>query len=315
MIRSNKADVREMLLSLGVPPFIATMTIPFMWMTPATTDPDSPSVIEIIRGIQRGVRSLGYKKVSVNGVLDAQTGAALDELSPHWMSKTWAQISGDVLGGMRNPERKAHQMAYTSTGSYFEYDGYPPGPLPSIVVGTPPGPLGLGASIVDSGVELTWGLGTRDKSNMVPLDSITRTVFKGVQRQINRLGGGIGEDGIIGLGTSAGLKRVVKPLPSGDPLKSRAAGAVTPMGIAANAATLVYLLTREADKRGISKNANQGPTSTVASTETTTGPVTQQQAASASADAQIGVAFKKYFPFLLIAGGVAWFASKKKGKK
>ncbi len=327
MIQGNQSNVREMLLALGVQPFVATMMIPSMWMTPGTTDPDSPSVIEIIRGIQRGIRKLGYKKVWVSGVVDAQTAAALDELSPNWMEKTWVQIAGDVLGGMRNPERKAHQMAYRQgTGSYFQYEGFPPGPLPGIVVGTPPGPLGLGEgpsglgiTLTNAGVELEWGMGTRDKTNMVPIPKTsgrTYIVFKAVQRQINRLGGRVGEDGIIGRGTAAGLKRVVDPLPLTSLLKAAALGTTfTSMGVAANAPTLYILLKKEADKRGIASGANKGPTTTAASAETTAGPVTEQQVASAPANADVGRALKKYFPFLLIAGGVAWWASKKKKRK
>jgi hypothetical protein len=315
----DKSDVREMLLSLGVPPFVATMSIPFMWMTPGTTDPDSPSVIEIIRGLQRGIRKLGYRKVFVSGVVDAQTSIALDELSPNWMSKTWTQIAGDVLGGMRNPERKAHQMAYVrkATGGYFEYQGRPPGPLPGILVGTPPGPLGLGAalSVVDSGVELTWGMGTKNATNMVPMNSLTLTVFKGLQRQINRLGGKVGEDGIIGAGTLAGFKRVLSKLPASSAAKQRGQHLATTMGLAANSATLVTMLTGEADAQGVASNANRGPSTTSASNETATTAVTPQQVAAMSANAGIGIALKKYFPFLLIAGGVAWWASKKKKRK
>jgi hypothetical protein len=321
MIQSDKSDVREMLLSLGVPPFVATMSIPFMWMTPGATDPDSPSVIEIIRGIQRGIRKLGYRKVFVSGVVDVHTSIALDELSPNWMSKTWIQIAGDVLGGMRNPERKAHQVAYTRKGTsgYFEYQGYPPGPLPGILVGTPPGPLGLGdTSVIDSGVELTWGLGNNNPTNMVPIpktSGVTYTVFKGLQRQINRLGGKVGEDGIIGTGTVAGFKRVLARLPSSSPAKMRGQHLVTSMALAANAATLVTMLTSEANAAGVASNANQGSTVTSASSETTAGAVTPQQVAAMSANAGIGIALKKYFPFLLIAGGVAWWASKKKKGK
>lgn len=311
-------NVREMLLQLGTPPFTATMVIPSVWMTPGTTDPDSPSVIEIIRAIQRGLRKLGYTNVEVLGVLDSFTGAALNQVaSPRWMEKAWVQIMDDVLSSMKNPERKAHHIAASMSGmgSYFEYEGFPPGPLPGIVVGTPPGPLGLGITIIDSGVELEWGMGIHDKSNMVPIpktSGVTYTVFKGLQRQINRLGGRVGEDGILGKGTLAGLRRVANALPANSPARARTAGIGDTMGLAANAATLVTLLTQEANNRGIATTANQGPTRTTASSETTSGPVTHAQA---TASMGAGGALKKYLPYLLLAGGVAWFASKKNKRK
>lgn len=324
MIKVKEANVREMLLDLGVPSFLADMAIPFMFFMPGTTDPDSPSIIEIIRGLQRGVRKLGYKDVRVTGVLDRQTALALDQISPprgSWMRKTWVQLYGDVLRAKKDPERTAHKMLFDAgvLGSYFEYEGPPVGPLPGVMVGTPPGPLGLGATATDSGIALSFGLGITNKKNCVPIprrSGATFSAFKNLQRQINRVlttipgGGRIGEDGVIGGGTVSGFNKAVGSIPLlGSVLKVDNCSA-----LAKRAASLGSTLKTFADRAGISTAANKGSSRTTGSAETTPRAMTPEEAATAAAGGGAMAALKKFGPFLLLAAGVAWWASKKKKK-
>lgn len=306
-----------MLLTLGVDSFLADMAIPFVWFAPGTVDPDSASIIEINKAMQRGLRRLGYKQVKVNGILDPQTAAALDQVSGPpglWMQKSFVQILGDIINGMRNPDRTAHKI--DALGGYFDYQGVPPGPLPGYLVGLPPGPMGMDG-VLDS--ELTFGQGVKNKSIIVPIpkkSGPTFSAFKDVQRQINRLlsrhpkKGRISEDGIIGNDTFSGLKKAQ------DVFGQSIAHDESTLEMAKNARSVAAKLRSEADAMGIGANANKsGITPSVskrAASEPTPAPMTEKQA-SAFTSGSMG-AIKKYVPFLLLAGGIAYFATKKKGK-
>ena len=233
------------------------------------------------------------------------------------MQKTFVQILGDILSALRNPDRVAHKIDFApaSLGGYFDYQGAPPGPLPGPMVGLPPGPLGMGAIAVDAGVSLEFGQGIRDKSNIVPIpkkSGATYSAFEDLQRQINRLlsrhpkGGRIGEDGIIGSGTFAALKKAQDVIGMSIP------GDENTLEMAKNAVTIAGILESEATAMGIPGGANKGVKSTPASmTEPTPQPMTPEQAKSYGGAM---AAIKKYVPFLLVAGGIAFYASKGKKK-
>lgn len=322
LLKGKTPDVREMMLALDTPSFLVDISIPFVWFMPGTVDPDAASVVEINRAMQRGLRKLGYRRVKVNGVLDRETAMALDQISGHrrsWMQKTFVQILGDIISAMRDPDRTAHKMMYTpeSLDGYFEYEGYPPGPLPGIMVGLPPGPLGMGATAVDAGVSLEFGQGIRNKSNIVPIpknSGPTVAAFKNLQRQINRLlsqkpgSGRIAEDGIIGSGTFAAFKKAKD-------ISGRFLPFTSSLEIAKNAVSLASILGSKAQSMGIPVAANKGASSSPTSrSEPTPQPMTSSQAAEFRS-AGISSAAKKYIPFLLLAGGVAYYATtKKKGK-
>jgi len=320
-----------MLLALGVGSFVADMAIPFVWFIPGTVDPDSPSIIEINKAMQRGLSSLGYKRIVVNGVLDRETAAALDQVSgPRgaWMQKPFFQILGDILSAMRDPDYAAHKIRASSMGGYFEYEGAPPGPLPGPMVGLPPGPMGMdgifdffsSSPVISS--TLTFGQGVKDKSIIVPIpkkSGATFQAFKNLQRQINRVlsvtprGGKIAEDGIIGDEVLRGLRSIKNAMGVfGIPLKFE-----TTLDIANRSISLANALKAFADSKQASQTANTGVASTPASaSEPTPAPMTQAQAATFS----VGPAatMKKYLPFVLVAGGIAYFAAttkKKKGKR
>lgn len=326
-------NVREMLMDAGVPSFLTTIAIPFMWFIPGAVDPDSPSIIEINKGIQRILRKLGYRGIQVNGILDRETVLALDQISPprgSWMQKTFVQIYGDLERAKKNPEAAANRvLALSGFGGYFEYQGAPPGPLPGFRAGTPPGPLGLGG-VMDAGVELNFGPGKTQKSVMVAVpwkSGTTYNAFRRLQRNINRLlyakseftkkspGGRIGEDGSIGKETFKAFKRVQDAH-----FRQSFPGDMNTIGLASHAVTLANILEGKADSLGVSKNVNKGSTSTSTSLEQASAPLTQQQAAILAAQpppSEIGEALMKYLPLLAIAGGVAWYAAsqKKKGRK
>jgi hypothetical protein len=319
-----------MLLLLGVDSFLVEMSIPFVWFTPGTVDPDSQSVIEIIKAMQRGFQKLGYKQVKVNGILDRQTAAALDQVSGPpgmWMEKSLVQILGDIVNAMRNPDRTAHKM--NALGGYFDYQGVPPGPLPGPMVGLPPGPMGMdgvldffsqSSGLAGKDPVLTFGQGIKNKNIIVPIpkkSGPTFGAFKDLQRQINRLlsrhprKGRIDEDGVIGNDTFSGLQKAQEVF------GQNIAHDESTLEMAKNARSVAAKLRSEADAMGIAANANLSSVTQSVSrravSEPTPPPMTERQAAAFTSGAMGAV--KKYVPFLLLAGGIAYFATKKKGTK
>ena len=214
--------IREQLVNFGIPEYLATMTIPFMQFTPSFSDPDSPGTIQAIKGLQNGLRKIGYNKIKPTGVFTAATALAIKEISgPAWRDKNFSQLYGDIQDVIDNPSRKVHRMETNMAGfglglgSYFDYKGPPVGPLPGRLIGTPPGPLGLGDTAVDQGVTLTFGRGIKDPTNMVPIDDATKSAFLGLQKQTNRIlslmnAPLVAEDGIIGSETKIGFERAAK---------------------------------------------------------------------------------------------------------
>lgn len=318
MINTKTPDVRIMLLDLGVPQYLTEIVIPYVWFIPGAVDPDAQGIIELNMALQRGLQKLGFKKVKPTGVIDRHTAIALDQVSTprgSWMQKSFVQLLGDVLNAMKNPDRAfAKSDIALGLAGYFEYEGVPPGPLPGPMVGLPPGPLGMGATAMDAGVELEFGQGIRSGTNIVPIpkgSGTTDAAFKNLQRQINRLlsrhpkKGRIAEDGIIGKHTFAAFQKAQIVTGISFP------GDENTLEMAKHAVSIADIMESEADAMGIPKGANKGSPSTTASvSEPTPMPMTPAQAASFS---QMGIS--KFLPLLAIAGGVAWWASTQKKPK
>lgn len=90
-------DGRALLNSLGIGDFNATMLIPYLFLTPATTDPDMPPVQMLVETVQAQLQAMGAP-VSVNGLLEKETAAELRKLTgPNWPGMMWSQILETVL--------------------------------------------------------------------------------------------------------------------------------------------------------------------------------------------------------------------------
>lgn len=88
---------RELLLDVGVKNFNATMVIPFVLISPATTDPKSPPVMIMVEAIQKRLVELGAP-IMVSKYLDHPTAAVLTKLmGPGWMNQSWADVIKAVM--------------------------------------------------------------------------------------------------------------------------------------------------------------------------------------------------------------------------
>ncbi len=319
------ADVRKLLTSMGVSNYLATMAIPYMWFRPGTVDPDSPSIIEIIKGAQKGLHSLGYP-VTQTGVLDAPTAKALDDLllkpKGSWMEMPWVDIYSSIAKAKANPERRAlHIKAKVpGLGSYFEYDGPPVGPLPGVMVGLPPGPLGLGSSSMDSGVELTYGQGVSNPRNMVGIGS-TKSIFQDLQRQLNRLlsvtpnprKSRIAEDGILGDDSVRALDDIANKV------IFISYGIENPAQLAAKANTMRGTLSYEADQRSVGASANKGSTYVPGKSSSTKSVMNKSEATNLANQMPKTAGFSEFLKSplglaVLVASGFALYGISQSGK-
>lgn len=95
--RGREYDARTMLLMLGMGDTIATLVIPHINFLPRTTDPDSASVMMMVKAIQINMASLGCP-LTPDGWLGPETSRCIAAISgAGWYDKTWIQIIGDVL--------------------------------------------------------------------------------------------------------------------------------------------------------------------------------------------------------------------------
>jgi hypothetical protein len=102
----TKKTSRELLLDIGMGKWNTTGTIPYLMIAPATTDPKSPQVMEIVRHLQQVLFGMGATDVANTGYLDPSTARALRQLvGPNWERMTWAANISGVLAARRRGQR------------------------------------------------------------------------------------------------------------------------------------------------------------------------------------------------------------------
>lgn len=98
---ADKSTVRGLLLSLGVSDWNANMIIPYMFITPSTTDPSMAQVIVLTRYIQRALIAVGGGAlgVQITGSLDEPTGNAIAQAmgTNSFLSLPWYEIVTAIL--------------------------------------------------------------------------------------------------------------------------------------------------------------------------------------------------------------------------
>lgn len=110
-------DLRTLLQTIGIADWNATMIIPYLLTSPATTDLDMAQVILVIEALQNVLNEMGAQ-VPVNGELNVATANALDQIcGPGWMSAPWYQVIQAVVWahghkGTVTPRRRPKAVGY-----------------------------------------------------------------------------------------------------------------------------------------------------------------------------------------------------------
>jgi hypothetical protein len=94
-----KMTSRDLLVAIGMGQHNATQAIPYLMIAPATTDPKTPMVINMVRLIQQVLYQLGATDVADTGYLDPPTARALRLVTgPNWERMPWASSITAVIG-------------------------------------------------------------------------------------------------------------------------------------------------------------------------------------------------------------------------
>ena len=102
-VSGGAPDAVELAMAIGMSRANATLAVPFLWITPGGSDPYSPTIIMMVEALQHSLRKLGVKTRG-DGFVDKGMSSALERISgPHWKSKAWIQVFGDVIGKTDEP--------------------------------------------------------------------------------------------------------------------------------------------------------------------------------------------------------------------
>jgi hypothetical protein len=95
---TDSITMRDLLAGIGIGQFNATGVIPYMQISPATTDPKASQIIILVEHVQRMLFDLGATNVVLSGRLDEETARALDQVvGPNWERMSWATTVQGVL--------------------------------------------------------------------------------------------------------------------------------------------------------------------------------------------------------------------------
>jgi len=102
MIKPSK-NLRTLLTSIGIGGFNATMIIPYLMISPATTDPKASQIVLIVQHLQRALYRLGATDVAESGRLDKPTAQALLQVvGPEWERMPWSASIAAVVTAMEH---------------------------------------------------------------------------------------------------------------------------------------------------------------------------------------------------------------------
>ena len=102
-------DARQLLISLGMGQYNATIAIQYMFLSPAATDPAMPSIILMTKHLQQGLRAAGASDVAITGQLDSATARHLITLVGNdWNNVTWYMLFSSVLTAKRQRSLEEH---------------------------------------------------------------------------------------------------------------------------------------------------------------------------------------------------------------
>lgn len=179
-------ELHDQLAQFGLNRSEQTLAIPYMWFTPAGSDPDAPPAQAIVLAVQNALRYLGLP-IKPTGYVDALTIDGLCQVAGrNWKSKPWTHIFRDLRGAMLSGIKLK------------------PGRGPKAVGMFVPMLEGMGAVPLSS-IRFT------PKGTAVATNSATEGLFRELQRQLNRIAhvtdnmGKLKVDGMIGKNTVAAV--------------------------------------------------------------------------------------------------------------
>lgn len=104
-------NARDLALAMGIGSIQADMLIPYLWMSPSTTDPDMPAVRVMVEAIQNQLMAMGTPPLRARGELDVPTATWLRMVTGvAWTQMTWAQIFEAILVAKQSGRRLATPM-------------------------------------------------------------------------------------------------------------------------------------------------------------------------------------------------------------
>lgn len=88
---------RTLLRAIGVGGMQSNIILPYLFVTPATTDPRMSQIILLVKYLQLQMISMGAQ-IEAGGYLDNATAAAIQQIAgPGWEQRTWADVCQAVL--------------------------------------------------------------------------------------------------------------------------------------------------------------------------------------------------------------------------
>lgn len=135
---NENANVRQILLRMGIGDFNATLVIPLMFMGPAQTDPDITASKVLVKQMQHIMQSMGAGFVQANGRVDKPTADCLHSLvGPHWSEHPWFEICVKLLDAqeagkkfsMRGTRASRNPVELAGFGLFDSLPDVPGGPI------------------------------------------------------------------------------------------------------------------------------------------------------------------------------------------
>jgi hypothetical protein len=129
---ATSPNARELLAGIGMGQFNATMAIPYMMISPSTTDPKAAQVVLMVQHIQRALFQLGYHDVPDSGELDLATAnALLSVVGPDWNIQPWSTAIA-AIAAARKGGRRAQPVAMATNDGVPTSVGGPLDFLPDV---------------------------------------------------------------------------------------------------------------------------------------------------------------------------------------
>jgi len=190
----KSSSAQGLALQLGLDHVAATSVVPFLWFSPATSDPYSGPVMSLVQGIQQTLLRMGVVTRG-DGFVDAATSQALAHIvGPRWKNLPWITSVTKLINAEANRRLVDQEFGQAQALGDVGSDGWCSSRFPK-----------AGCSAV--------------RGVCKPMDAATLGVFRDLQSQLNRVavatgGSLIAVDGRIGADTLRSAERALRYSPT-----------------------------------------------------------------------------------------------------